>query len=168
MELELDFVRALTKLMSEHNLKELNLEDDQQRIRLVRGNDARDAPLTSIPTVMPAIMSPQIALAGQPGMAAPSQALAAVAPAEASKPDYNVVDSPMVGTFYRAPSPDSEHFVEVGDVVNDDSTLCIIEAMKVMNEIKAEQSGEIVEILVANGEAVEYNQPLFHIRPASD
>jgi acetyl-CoA carboxylase biotin carboxyl carrier protein len=70
----------------------------------------------------------------------------------------------MVGTFYRAPSPDSPNFVEEGAHVTEDSVLCIIEAMKVMNEIKAECQGELVKILVANGEAVEYGEPLFHVR----
>jgi acetyl-CoA carboxylase biotin carboxyl carrier protein len=75
-----------------------------------------------------------------------------------------VFTSPMVGTFYRAPSPDAEVFVREGDAINEDSTLCIIEAMKVMNEIKAEMRGEVVEILVQNGEPVDYGQPLFAIK----
>jgi acetyl-CoA carboxylase biotin carboxyl carrier protein len=77
-----------------------------------------------------------------------------------------VIRSPMVGTFYRAPSPDSSNFVEEGAHITEDSVLCIIEAMKVMNEIKAECAGELVKILVANGEAVEYGEPLFHVRTA--
>jgi len=75
-----------------------------------------------------------------------------------------VITSPMVGTFYRAAGPDASPFVEEGAAVHDDTVLCIIEAMKVMNEIKAECSGEVVKILVANGEAVEYGEPLFHVK----
>ena len=75
-----------------------------------------------------------------------------------------VIRSPMVGTFYRSPSPEASSFVEEGQQVTDDTVLCIIEAMKVMNEIKAECRGEIVKILVANGEAVEYGEPLFHVK----
>ena len=94
--------------------------------------------------------------------------LAAAAPAEgggeALDPSIRVVKSPMVGTFYRAPSPDSANFVEEGDSVNADQVLCILEAMKVMNEIKTDHAGTVVKILVANGEAVEYGEPLFHVR----
>ena len=78
--------------------------------------------------------------------------------------DIKVITSPMVGTFYRAPSPDAAHFVEEDQEISEDKVLCIIEAMKVMNEIKAECSGDLVKILVANGEAVEYGEPLFHVR----
>ncbi len=102
--------------------------------------------------------------------AAPSKAAPAVAPvvgdapAAPAEPQGEVFKSPMLGTYYTSSSPDSEPFCKPGDLVNPDTTLCIIEAMKVMNEIKAEQSFEILEILVKNGEPVEYGQPMFIIR----
>jgi len=82
-----------------------------------------------------------------------------------SKPNYHVIKSPLVGTFYRAPSPDAPPFVEVGDIVSPGQTLCIIEALKVMNEIESDIKGRIESILVENGEVVEYGQPLFEISP---
>ena len=88
---------------------------------------------------------------------------ASPAAAEAEPPGSITVVSPMVGTFYRSPKPDADHFVEVDDSVEEDTTLCIIEAMKVMNEIKAEHKGRIAKILVENGEPVEFGQPLFII-----
>jgi len=91
-------------------------------------------------------------------------------PEEAAAPEeeLHVVRSPMVGTFYRSPAPDADPYVEVGDEVGPDTVLCIIEAMKVMNELKAEVEGTVVAILVENGEPVEYGQPLFHIAPKKD
>ncbi len=83
----------------------------------------------------------------------------------ASKPEYHVIKSPLVGTFYRSPSPEAPPFVEVGDIVSPGQTLCIIEALKVMNEIESDIKGRIENILVENGEVVEYGQPLFEISP---
>ena len=103
---------------------------------------------------------------GAPGglaAAEPGAAGSAGAAAAAEEPGTEAVTSPMVGTFYRAPKPDADHFVELDDEVEEDSVLCIIEAMKVMNEIKAEHKGQVVKILVENGEPVEYGQPLFLI-----
>lgn len=167
MDLELDFVRSLVKLMSEHNLQELNLEEGEQKIHLLRSNGSGDAGVGSVSAVMPMTMPTMPAMPTMPmSMPAVPAAAPAAAPdaAPGLDPSIQVVKSPMVGTFYRAPTPDSDPFVDIGVNVNPDSTLAIIEAMKVMNEIAAEVSGEIVEILVANGEAVEYDQPLFHIR----
>ena len=97
--------------------------------------------------------------------AAPASAGApAAAEAAAPEPEGEVFTSPMLGTFYSAPSPDAETFVKVGDRVGADSTLCIVEAMKVMNEIKAERDFEVLEVLVKNGDPVEFGQPLFRIR----
>ena len=97
--------------------------------------------------------------AAQPAAAPAGPAPALVESDDATEP----LASPMVGTFYRAPSPDAEPFVSVGDPVGDDTTICVIEAMKVLNEIKAEMNGRIVEILVENGEPVEFGQPLFRV-----
>lgn len=162
MELELDFIRSLVKMMSEHNLQELALENGDQKIHLLREGATSPAPVQAmLPAMMPQMGVPMPAAAA-PAVVAGAEAAAPVGPG----PDIQVVVSPMVGTFYRAPSPDSDPFAETGDTVDGDTTIAIIEAMKVMNEIKAEVSGEIVDILVVNGEAVEYGQPLFHIRKA--
>ena len=141
--MQLDRIRELAELMHETDLFELELEEENTRIRLRRRGEA---------TYLP-----------QP-VAAPAAPAAAPAAAEARE-DLRVVVSPMVGTFYRAPSPESDPYVQPGDRIEVGSVLCIIEAMKVMNEIRAEVAGEVAEILVANGEAVEYGQPIFHIRP---
>jgi acetyl-CoA carboxylase biotin carboxyl carrier protein len=95
---------------------------------------------------------------------APIQASTAAAPAPAEEPGISFVKSPMVGTFYRAPSPESKPFVDVGSKIEDNSLVCIIEAMKIMNEIQAETKGTVVEILVENGQPVEYGQRLFKLR----
>ena len=98
------------------------------------------------------------------GMQVPSGAPAAEDEEADDRANLTEVPSPMVGTFYRAASPENDSFVEVGAVIDDETVVCIIEAMKVMNEIKAEVTGEVVEILVQNGEAVEFSQPLFLVR----
>ena len=102
----------------------------------------------------------------QSSLSPPSAAVETDAPAETTDEDLHVVPSPMVGTFYRAPSPDADPFVSEGESIAAGRTLCVIEAMKIMNEIEAEISGVVVEILVANGEPVEYSQPLVKLRPA--
>jgi acetyl-CoA carboxylase biotin carboxyl carrier protein len=96
--------------------------------------------------------------------AAPGPLVADGGAGEATPADIKVITSPMVGTFYRAAGPDSAAFVEEDQAVGQDTVLCIIEAMKVMNEIRAECEGQVVKVLVANGEAVEYGEPLFHVR----
>jgi len=170
MDLEIDLIRSLVKMMSDHDLRELELSEEGKSIRLLRGGHSGGemSPhiMTTGATVMQPVQPMHAIQAMQPIPAVGGQVIAAQPAAAEIDTGIHVVVSPMVGTFYRAPSPDSDHFVEVGDSIQEDSTLAIIEAMKVMNEINAECSGEIVEILVANGEAVEYAQPLFRIRLA--
>ena len=148
--MDLQEVLKLLELMEAHGLDEIEVEQGGKRIRLKK----------SCPIVAPAHVIAQAPHATP----APAAAPAAAAPAE----DKNIVRilSPMVGTFFRAHSPDGEAFVNVGDSVNAEQVVCIIEAMKVMNEIKADTEGEIVEVLVENGESVEYGQPLFTVRHA--
>jgi acetyl-CoA carboxylase biotin carboxyl carrier protein len=117
------------------------------------------APTMALPAQMDGAM-----LASQFSGPPPAPAPAAPSAAELERANLTEVLSPMVGTFYRAASPESDTFVEVGDTIDEESVVCIIEAMKVMNEIKAEVAGEVVEILVENGEAVEFGQPLLLIR----
>jgi acetyl-CoA carboxylase biotin carboxyl carrier protein len=150
---ETDTFQKLLTLMDEGGLTEIEYETEDARIRLSRQSGASMVS-SSIPTTAPASQA-------APAPAAPTSS-------EASSPtedeDIFVFTAPMVGTFYRAASPESDNYVEVGDSVNDESVLCILEAMKVMNEIKAECAGEVVAILVKNGEPVEFGQPLFKIR----
>jgi acetyl-CoA carboxylase biotin carboxyl carrier protein len=160
--LDVDTLKSLIKLMTDNGLHELELEDEGKRIHLRRGEERSHA--VHVPTIAHA-PAPAFSM---PAAAAPAAASAPSggAKGEALPPGVKVIKSPMVGTFYRSPSPDAASFCEVGDKVQEDTVLCIIEAMKVMNEIKAEVKGEIVKVLAANGEAVEYGEPLFHVKIA--
>jgi acetyl-CoA carboxylase biotin carboxyl carrier protein len=146
-------LQALLDLMGRYDLAEIELEGEGQRIRL-RKTEVSSAQVLSFPGVgqLPAVASSQVAPASQPPPAAPTL------PA-----NIREVTSPMVGTFYRSSSPEADPFVKEGDVVELDSILCIVEAMKVMNEIPAGIAGMVREILVKNGESVEYGRPLFRI-----
>ena len=143
---EIARLERLLALMNEHGLTELELGQDGRSVRMSKSGPATYA-----------VGAPLAAPAGNP-------AAAPAAPAKAAKAAGDPFLSPMVGTFYRAASPEAKAFVMEGDLVKADSTLCIIEAMKVMNEIKAEKPGKVLQILVENGEAVEYGQPLFLIQ----
>lgn len=150
--MEIKEIKQLVKLMVDNDLTELNVTDGEQKVLLKRGPG--DVPIiTTVPAAHPA------------AVAAPAAAAPAVEEAEAPADDCVEVKSPMVGTFYLAPSPDSDQFVQVGSVINDDTVTCIVEAMKVMNEIKAECSGTIVEICVKNAQPVEFGQVLFRVKP---
>jgi len=146
-------VRRFVDLMIERDLAEIDLRQGDQRIRIRRGGE----PVVTGGEYRPAAPVPQVTTTtGHSGGAKP-----------AAEEDKNVVviKSPMVGTFYTAANPESPPFVKVGDHVGPESTVCIIEAMKVFNEIPAETSGQITAILVENGEPVEFNQPLFKVTP---
>jgi acetyl-CoA carboxylase biotin carboxyl carrier protein len=151
-------LRRIVTLMRTNELVELELEDAGRRVRLVR---AGAVPMTLVPGAVH-----HVAAAAAPA-AAGGPAAAPVAEKVARESRGTEITSPMVGTFYRAPSPDASPYSEVGDRVRKDTTVCIVEAMKVMNEIKAEVEGEILEILVQNGEPVEFGQPLFLVRPTA-
>jgi len=143
-------VRRLVELMKEHDLAEIDLRQGEQRVRLRRGAD----PLIGAPAVY----------SSSPHSAAPATAASEKpADAAAASADLAVIKSPMVGTFYLAASPESPPFVKVGDHVGPETTVCIIEAMKVFNEIPAEISGQVAAVLVENGAPVEFAQPLFKI-----
>lgn len=159
--MELKWIQSLVRLMTKAELTELEIEDHNagMRVHLRRGpEDAGGAPLVNVLQGGGQQAAPVMAPAPA---AAPPAAAAAEAPAA---PSGDAFLSPMVGTFYRSASPDSDPFVAVGSRVEEDTVLCIVEAMKVMNEIKAETTGEIVEILVENGDPVEFGQPLFTIK----
>lgn len=141
--------------MKRADLTEFEIEEEGFKLRIARRSD------TVVTTSMPALPSPAPVI--MPQGASPA-APAGQAAQEPAKDDGLVIKSPMVGTFYRASSPDSPMFVDVGDKVNTDSVVCIIEAMKVMNEIQSEVKGTITEVLVENGASVEYGQPLFRLK----
>jgi acetyl-CoA carboxylase biotin carboxyl carrier protein len=162
---ELARLRKLGELMKEFDLVELELEPEGGVKLRRREEKSSAAPMTWIPTVPVSTAdraaNPADAAAPPSSSASPSNS----APPPAPREGLVEMTSPIVGTFYRASAPDKEPFVEKGARVKAETVVCIIEAMKVMNEIRAEMSGEIVEVLARNGEAVEFNQPLFLIRP---
>jgi acetyl-CoA carboxylase biotin carboxyl carrier protein len=151
--MEIDQIKAIIAMMKENELSEFSMEQDGLKIRIKRGPEGFQQVVT-----MPAA----------PGLVAPSPTAAQVAApapttAAATPTDLKHITSPMVGTFYRSPAPDAPVYIDVGATVDEETVVCIIEAMKVMNEIKAEMAGVVKEILVKNGQAVEYGETLFLI-----
>ena len=155
--MELKDIKELIALFRKNDLSEFSLEQESFKISLKRGSDA---PLIFSQPAHSLAPAPQAQL---PAPAPAHSSGAAAAPAPPSDGSHDIL-SPMVGTFYTAASPDSPTFVSVGQHVTADTVICIIEAMKVMNEIKAETSGTIVEVIAENGKPVQYGQPLFRIR----
>ena len=153
--MKVDEIKAIVQLMSNNDLTEFKIEAEDMRLCIKRGS--KEGTAVTVPQVIHA--APMAAPAPAAAPTAPAAAEASAAP-ETPK---DTIDSPIVGTFYRASSPDSDPFVEVGTKVTPETVVCIVEAMKVMNEIKAEKSGTIKEILVENAQAVEFGQPLFVI-----
>ncbi|MBL8991273.1 MAG: acetyl-CoA carboxylase biotin carboxyl carrier protein [Phycisphaerae bacterium] len=151
-------LKELVRLMVENDLTELNLQDQAETVTVKRGV-AGGVPLVSHAPVM---MAP----AGAAAAPTPAAGAGASAPAAASDAGLIAITSPMVGTFYSAANPDSPPFVTPGKAVAPDTTVCLVEAMKVFNEIKAETTGVIERVLVQSGQAVEYGQKLFLVRPA--
>ncbi|MGJ7582494.1 acetyl-CoA carboxylase biotin carboxyl carrier protein [Variovorax sp. RHLX14] len=149
--MDLRKLKTLIDLVSESNISELEITEAEGKVRIVKGGIA--APVQYV-------QSMAAPAAAQPASAAAPVAEAAPAPAAATG---HVVKSPMVGTFYRSSSPGAAAFVEIGSQVKEGETVCIIEAMKILNEIEADKSGTITQILGENGQAVEYGQPLFII-----
>jgi acetyl-CoA carboxylase biotin carboxyl carrier protein len=158
-ESEFDFSRIekLLEIMKANDLVEIEIKQGEDKIFLKRAQPQGSAPV--VPTI---IHSPIPIVAGQPvTLPAPSGQVRA----GGTDAGLELIKAPLVGTFYATPSPDSPPFVEVGSKVEPQMVVCIVEAMKVMNEIKTEVGGTIVEVLVKNGQAVEFGQPLFKIRP---
>ena len=146
-------ISRLAEVMTQHQLSELEVDDGQVKLRLAR----------QCASAMAVTAEAAAAHASKESAAAKASAAAAETAADAAAGKPVVINSPLVGTFYSAPTPEAAHFVSVGSVVGPDTVVCIVEAMKVMNEIKAEKSGTITKVLVSNGAAVEYGQPLFEI-----
>jgi acetyl-CoA carboxylase biotin carboxyl carrier protein len=155
---DLKDIRAIIELMKKNSVSEFELEKQDFKIRLKRGMNGVNSAAMSYDE------APGVAY-GQPPVAIPAQVAGPQPPQIPPNPELEI-KSPMIGTFYRAPSPDSAPYVEVGIEVNPETVVCIIEAMKVMNEIKAELKGVITQVQVENAKPVEFGQPLFKLRPA--
>jgi len=155
---ELKDIKAIIDLMKKNSITEFELEEKDSKLRLKRGLSG-PAQISQSDDSYPVMAMP---------VAAPIVSVSAPAPTPAAIANTGEIDikSPMIGTFYRSPSPDSASYVDVGAEVGPESVVCIIEAMKVMNEIKSEVRGVITQILVENGKPVEFGQPLFKVRPA--
>jgi acetyl-CoA carboxylase biotin carboxyl carrier protein len=167
--LDLKELKEILQILEEKEITEFELEEEGMKLRIRKGSPPSSnhsgspaviAPF--IPTVLPAPGGP---VAVPPPAAAASPSTAGAAPAEAEASDVTLVKSPIVGTFYRSPDPNSPPFVDVGDRVRVGQVLCIIEAMKLMNEIEAEVAGEVVKVHRETGQPVQYGDPLFTVRP---
>ncbi|QIL71566.1 acetyl-CoA carboxylase biotin carboxyl carrier protein [Diaphorobacter sp. HDW4B] len=152
--MDLRKLKTLIDLVSESNVSELEITEAEGKVRIVKGGGA------IVQQVMAAPMMAQPMAAAAPAVATAAAPAAEAAPAAIAG---HAVKSPMVGTFYRAASPGAKAFVEIGAQVKEGETLCIIEAMKILNEIEADKSGTVTRVLAENGQAVEYGQPLFVI-----
>jgi acetyl-CoA carboxylase biotin carboxyl carrier protein len=148
---EIERIRRLVQLMEEHDLSEIDLRESRQRIRLCRG--AKEAARPAAPAAAHAPLPSPALSAPMPPAAGPA----------ADGPHIALIKSPMVGTFYSRPNPKAEAYVKVGDRVDATTVVCIIEAMKVFNEIPAEMRGQIAAVLVGDGEAVDFDKPLFKV-----
>lgn len=158
-------LKELIDFLIEKDISEFELERGDVKVRIKRGGET---PAPVITHAVPMATMPMAAAPAQPGhapAAAASTPSPASAPAAAAEEELHTVKSPIVGTFYEAPGPGALPFVKPGDQVAAGQVLCIIEAMKLMNEIESDKSGEVVKVLVSNGQPVEYGQPLFSIRP---
>ncbi len=148
-------LKKIVALMNENDLIEVEIEEEGKRLRIKKRGSGE--PVAHVVAAVPSMLAPG---------AAPGATPEADTEKTAGGESYHTITAPMVGTFYTAPAPDQDPYVEVGNRVNAESVVCILEAMKVMNEIKADCSGEIIKLCVKNGEAVEYGQELFRVRPS--
>lgn len=160
--MEYSDIKKIIELMKENELTAFELQEEDFRIAIKRGNGDSQIVLSSPPPAP--VMVPAPAADGSAGSASAASGVEGSEKKMEAEPLPEII-SPIVGTFYRSPSPEADPFVSVGQSVNDNTVVCIVEAMKVMNEIKAETCGIIREILVENGNPVEYGQPLFKVEP---
>jgi len=151
--MDLRKLKTLIDLVSESNVSELEITEAEGKVRIVK----------SQPMGMAAPITYAMAPVAAPIAPSPGPAVEATPAAIAAQPSGHVVKSPMVGTFYRASSPGAKPFVEIGDPIKNGETICIVEAMKILNEIETDKGGTVTQILVENGQAVEYGQPLYVI-----
>ena len=161
----LDEIKQLIEFIKGHDLSEFELEQDGVKLRLKTGSNHHVVAVPHMPAAMPMMAAPMPPAALPVPQAGPAAAPAAATDAEGG--ELCIVKSPIVGTFYRAAEPGAKPFVSVGDVVRKGQVLCIIEAMKLMNEIDSEYDGEITSIYIENGQAVQYGERLFAIKPTN-
>jgi acetyl-CoA carboxylase biotin carboxyl carrier protein len=154
--MDLRKLKTLIDLVSESNVSELEITEAEGKVRIVKS-----APAAAVAQVM--AVAPAAPVAAAPAAVVDAASAAAPAAAAPAEPAGHIVKSPMVGTFYRASSPGAKPFAEIGQTIKEGEAICIVEAMKILNEIEADKSGTITQILVENGQAVEYGQPLFVI-----
>ena len=160
--MEIKDLKEILQLLDEKDIAEFELEDGPVKLRIRKAAAPAPAPVAA-----PLVVAAPVPVPAVPGQAvAPPPAAAPAAAAEPVEEGLVVVKSPIVGTFYRAPAPNAPAFVEVGDRVKVGQVLCIVEAMKLMNEIEAEAAGEIVKVHPENGQPVQYGDPLFSLRPS--
>ncbi|WP_078545821.1 acetyl-CoA carboxylase biotin carboxyl carrier protein [Litchfieldia alkalitelluris] len=157
--LKVQEIRELIKLIDQSNIDEFSYEYEGSKIKMKKHKEAAPQAVSVVEQVAQPVAAPPVQ---QAAPATPAQAVQA--PAETAQDNLHKITSPMVGTFYSASSPDAPLYVNVGDKVKADTVVCIVEAMKLFNEIEAEVTGEVVEILVENGQLVEYGQPLFLVK----
>ncbi|MCH8495509.1 MAG: acetyl-CoA carboxylase biotin carboxyl carrier protein [Balneolales bacterium] len=161
--MDLKQIKSLLNLISESDVNEVYIEEGDFKIKIKKQSDT----IQQMGQPQYVSQAPQtVEIAAQKPASSPSSAPAPETPAPTPKSSADVIKSPIVGTFYDSPSPEDKAFVSVGDTIAKGDTLCIIEAMKIMNEINAEVSGKITKVLVSNSQPVEYDQPLFEIEPA--
>lgn len=151
-------IRDLIDFISQSGLNEVNIETEEIKLSVKRNPDVPSAPAVQV--------QPQVAAAPAPAPKAEAPATSGAPAAESTDSKYVEVKSPMIGTFYRSPNPDTDPYVAVGDSIEKGQTICIIEAMKLFNEIESDVSGTIVKILVDDASPVEYDQPLFLVDPS--
>jgi acetyl-CoA carboxylase biotin carboxyl carrier protein len=156
-------LRELIALLRDNGLAELELENEGFRVRLRRESTADSSYVVAAPQPVPGPEKAPVQPA-TPASSGPTHPGTHAATEAAHDQDLHIIPSPIVGTFYRSPSPTADAFVKIGSNVEEDTVVCIIEAMKLMNEIQAEVTGEVVKIYVENGQPVEYGQPLFGIK----
>jgi acetyl-CoA carboxylase biotin carboxyl carrier protein len=157
--MDLNYIKKLVKLVSESGVDEVEIEEEGKKVRIAK-HHASPAPVAPLQMAVPALEVPVHSPVPSPAAAAPSS------PPPAAEAMDHEIKSPIVGTYYRAPAPDAAPFVQVGSAIQPGSVLCIVEAMKLMNEIEADVAGTIVKIMAENGQPVEYDQTLFLVEPA--
>ena len=157
--MDLRKLKTLIDLVSESNISELEITEEEGKVRIVKSAGA----VASAAAMAPVYVAPPTAGVPMPAPVAAPVAASPAMPEAAAEPEGLVIKSPMVGTFYRAASPGAKPFVEVGSQVKEGQTICIIEAMKILNEIEADKSGTVTQVLCENGQAVEYGQPMLII-----
>lgn len=158
--MDLNLIKKLVKIVDTSGITDLEIEEDGLRVRVAKKNNH----FQDTSQLQPVVQTETIASPGS--VSKTEEEKQVVKETESVATNVHEVKSPIVGTFYRAPAPDADSYVQIGDMVTAGSVLCVIEAMKLMNEIESDASGKVVKVLVENGKPVEYNQPLFLIEPS--